>query len=105
MNKKIPSFEDLGLNELDARDRSLYLMWESSHYRAERVNFRLWIVILVLIVALVGTNVGWFIYESQWQTVEATTITQSLDSGDGGNAIINDGVHINGESKTDSIDN
>jgi len=57
-----------------------------------------------LIIALLGTNLGWLIYESQWQVVETSTqtITQDVDSGEGGDAIINDGVHINGESETDS---
>ena len=80
-----------------------YIAYESSQARMERVNKRLWIVILVLIVALVGTNVGWLIWENQWQYVDTTTVTQDVDSSDGGNAIINDGVHINGESKTDGI--
>lgn len=74
-----------------------YLAFESSMARMERTSKRLWIVILVLIVALIGTNVGWIWYESQWKYVEATTVTQDLDASDGGNAIVNDGVHINGE--------
>ena len=86
MKKQLPSFEDLGLNELDARDRSLYLMWESSQYRSERVNLRLWIVVLVLIVALVGTNVGWFIYESQF---EETVITQEVEATADGSSDLN----------------
>lgn len=82
-----------------------YIAFESSQARMERTNRRMWIVILVLIVALLGTNAGWIYYESQWQYVEATTVTQDLDASDGGNAVINDGVHINGESKTDGITN
>lgn len=70
--------------------------------RMERMNKRLWILCLILILALIGSNAAWIYYESQWEVVETTTITQDLDTGDGGNAIINDGVHINGESKTDS---
>lgn len=82
-----------------------YIAFESSQARMERINKRMWIAILVLIVALIGTNAGWIYYESQWQYVESTTVTQDLDASDGGNAVINDGVHINGESKTDSITN
>ena len=89
MKKQLPSFEDLGLNELDARDRSLYLMWESSQYRSERVNLRLWIVVLVLIVALVGTNVGWLIYESQFEDLVTTTQTISQEASTDGNGNIN----------------
>lgn len=82
-----------------------YIAFESSQARMERTNKRLWIAILVLIVALIGTNAGWIYYESQWQYVESTTVTQDLDASDGGNAVINDGVHINGKSKTDGITN
>lgn len=82
-----------------------YIAFESSQARMERVNKKQWIVILVLIATLIGTNAGWIYYESQWQYVNNTTVTQNVDSAEGGNALINDGVHINGESKTDSVDN
>ena len=47
----------------------------------ERHGRRLWIVILVLIVALIGTNLAWIIYEAQFDVVEETTITQENDNG------------------------
>lgn len=79
-----------------------YLAFESSQARMERVNKKLWIVILFLIVALVGSNAAWIFYESQWQYVQSSTeVSQELDS-DNGDAIINDGVHINEQSETDS---
>ena len=34
--------------------------------------------------------------------MDEITVTQDLDSGEGGDAIINDGVHIYGESATNS---
>ena len=43
-----------------------YFVHEGDMTRMERNNKRLWIVILVLIVALIGSNVGWLIYESQF---------------------------------------
>ena len=61
----------------------------------ERTIKRLWIVIIILIILLAGSNAAWIYYESQF---EETTVTQELDSGEGGDAIINDGVHINGEN-------
>lgn len=82
-----------------------FFVHESSITRMEQTNKRLWILCIILIVLLVGTNAGWLYYESQWEVVETTTITQDLDTGGGGNAIINDGVHINGESTTDSNEN
>lgn len=36
----------------------------------------LMIIIVILIIALIGTNVGWFIYESQFQ-VETTNSEQT----------------------------
>lgn len=93
-------------SEVGYMDNSVsYLAFESTSARLERINKRLWIALLVLIVALIGTNAGWIYYESQWKYVETTTVTQDVDASDGGNATINDGVHINGESETDSIDN
>ena len=68
----------------------------------ERTIRRLWILCIISIVLLVGSNAAWIYYESQWEDVETTTITQDLDTHEGGDAIINDGVHINGESKTNS---
>lgn len=63
-----------------------------------------WLVAIVamLIVLLVGSNVAWIIYESQYVDTVTTTVTQELSADGDGDAIINDGVHINGESKTDS---
>lgn len=75
-----------------------YIVFEGTMARMERVTLRLWMALILTIFLLVATNVAWFQYESQFEDV--TTITQDLDSGDGGSAIINDGVHINGESKT-----
>lgn len=80
-----------------------YIVHESEMARLERVIKRLFILLIIIIVMLFGTNAGWLWYESQFEDVE-TTVTQELDSGEGGDAIINDGVHINGESTTDSND-
>ena len=69
---------------------------------AERTIKRLWIVILVLIIALIGTNAGWLYYESQFEDVVTTEIVQ--ENADGYNNYIgNDGDIVNGE--TDNKDN
>jgi multisubunit Na+/H+ antiporter MnhB subunit len=56
-------------------------------------------VVVVLIVLLVGSNVGWLIYESQFETVESTMeeyeIKQNAEYGDN-NSIINGGEIVNG---------
>ena len=69
----------------------------------ERTIRRLWILCIILIVLLAGTNGAWIWYESQFVD-EVTTVTQDVDSSDGGNATINDGVHINGTCETDGQD-
>ena len=72
--------------------------------RLERVNRRVWIALLLMTLLFVGTNAGWMYYESQFEdeVTTTTTVTQDVDSNDGGDAIINDGVKINGESETNS---
>ena len=66
---------NVNLDDFDVQNRALYLAYESSNARLERVNFKLWIVVLVLIVALIGTNAGW--YESQY---EDTVVTQEVEA-------------------------
>lgn len=80
-----------------------YFAHEGEMARAERTNRRLWILCILLIVLLVGSYIGFFYYESQFEDTVTTTqtVTQDVDTGDG-TAIINDGVHVNGESETNS---
>ena len=60
-----------------------YIMHESAMARAERGAKRLWIVIILLIVMLVGTNVGWLIYESQFEDLVITQeVEQDADNGE-----------------------
>lgn len=79
-----------------------YVAHESAMARSERQSKRLWIVILVLIVALIGTNLAWIIYEAQFETVETTTeeydIEQNAEEGNN-NSIINGGNIVNGETE------
>lgn len=83
-----------------------YIAFESELARLERIVKKLFILLTVTVCLLVGTNAYWIWYESQWEEVTTTTteqeITQDVDSGDGGDAIINDGVRINGESDSNS---
>ena len=77
-----------------------YFAHEGIMARMERTIKRLWVLCIVLIILLAGSNAAWLLYESQFEE-EQTTVTQELNS-DGGDAIINDGVRINGTSETDS---
>lgn len=80
-----------------------FAAFERAILELKDANRRLWIIVLLLIMLLFGTNAAWLYYESQWETVSETTITQDLEAS-GGDAIINDGVHINGEGAADSND-
>jgi hypothetical protein len=75
-----------------------YVVHESAMARSERHNKRLWIVILVLIGALIGTNLAWIIYENSFEEV-ITTEEIIVDAEDNGNAnyIGQDGNIYNGE--------
>lgn len=79
-----------------------YIVHQSAAARQERQMRRMWIVILVLIGALIGTNLAWIIYEAQFETVE--TITEEYDiqqdaEGGNNNSIINNGSIVNGENR------
>lgn len=77
-----------------------YIVHEGDMARMERTNKRLWIIVIMLILLLIASNTAWLMYESQFTDEKTTEVTQELDTGGGGDAIINDGVHINGESET-----
>lgn len=67
-----------------------YIAHESSMARLERIIKRLWIVVLVLIILLAGTNAAWIYYESQWEDVTTTysqEVTQETDGGGNNNFI------------------
>ena len=61
------------------------IVHESAMARSERTIKRLFIIIILLIVLLVGSNVAWLIYESQFEDV-TTTIKSDSETG---NAIAN----------------
>ena len=63
---------------------------------AERTIKRLWIVILVLIIALIGTNGAWLYYESQFETITTEVAQENADGYN--NYIGNDGDIVNGET-------
>lgn len=49
---------------------------------AERTIKRLWIIVLVLIIALIGTNGAWLYYESQFEDVVWTQeVVQDAENG------------------------
>lgn len=82
-----------------------YVVFESELARLERIIHRQFVLIVIAVLLLVGTNAYWIYYESKFQEITTTEVTQDVDSGDGGDAIINDGVRLNGEGETDSQGN
>ena len=62
-----------------------YVVHESDMARLERTIKRLWILLLVLIALLAGSNAAWIYYESQWETVETTSTEIEQDTDGGGN--------------------
>lgn len=68
-----------------------YIVHEGDMARLERTNKRLWILSILLVVLLVGTNAGWIFYESQFEEVVTTTETYqdvSQDADNGSNTFI-----------------
>lgn len=49
---------------------------------------RMFVLCVILIIALVGTNLGWFIYEQQFEEIVTETIEASSDSGDAYGTIV-----------------
>ena len=68
-----------------------YVVHESAMARAERQTKSLVWVIVLLIVLLVGSNVGWMIYENSFDDM-TETYTVEQDGADTNNSVINGGV-------------
>lgn len=74
--------------------------WQKNEQRHECREKRLVWVIVLLIVLLVGSNVGWLIYESQFETVETNeTIVEATQDGEGVNIVGGGDVNYGTESK------
>lgn len=77
-----------------------YIAFESATSRQERTIKRLWILCIILIVALLGTNAGWIYYENQFEDV---VVTQDVEATSDGESDLNlntiGGDFYGGESK------
>ena len=78
-----------------------YVVHESSMARAERLSRRLVAIIILLIVLLVGSNIGWLIYESQFETIETIekTVIEATQDGTGTNIVGGGDINYGSESK------
>ena len=78
--------------ERDERD-NLVFGYESALTHFSKIIKWLIIVIVILVLALVGTNLAWVIYENQFEEY-SETITQETAHGDN-NYIGEDGIIVN----------
>lgn len=84
-----------------------YFAHEGDMARMERTNKRFFIIIIILIIALIGTNAAWIYYEAQFQVQETTTVQQEAEWEEGSNIIMNGTgeVSVNGTSETNNDKN
>ena len=78
-----------------------YIAFESELARSERTVVRLWILCIILIILLVGSNVAWLWYENQFEDI-TQTVTQEVDGDNASNHFI--GGDSYGEGETDRND-
>ena len=69
-----------------------YVAHEADMARMERINKRLWIALIVVILLLAVSNAAWSYRESQFEDVITTTetVTQDTGSGSGDNTFSGD---------------
>ena len=74
--------------------------WQRNEQRHLRREKRFVAIVVLLILLLVGSNLGWIIYENHFEVVEETTETYEIiqESSDTNNSIINGGGIVNGKA-------
>lgn len=80
-----------------------YIVFEGEMARAERREKRQWVAIIILIAALLLSNLAWVIYESTYEDVVSETVETSAEGGGNayGTLITGDNSEVNyGESKS-----
>lgn len=91
------------LPEFNTEDNNIRFIIESAFAKLEKANTRLWIICLILILALIGTNAGWIWYENQFEEV---VVTQEVEATSDGSSDLNlntvGGDYNVSESESDS---
>ena len=60
-----------------------YVVHESAMARAERQSKRLVAIVILLIILLVGSNIGWMVYENSFEDYVITQeVEQKADNGE-----------------------
>lgn len=76
-----------------------FVVYQATAARQERQIRRMWIVVLVLIVALIASNLAWIVYESSFEeTITTEEIIIDADNNGNANYIGQDGNIYNGEN-------
>lgn len=79
----------------ESRQTVPYIVHEADMARQERTIKRLWILAVLLIVLLVGSNCAWLVYESQFtDEIVTTEIDAQQETADGNNYVV--GGDMNG---------
>lgn len=78
----------------ESRQTVPYIVHEADMARQERTIKRLWILAVLLIVLLVGSNCAWLVYESQFTDEIVTEIDAQQETEDGNNYVV--GGDMNG---------
>ena len=78
---------------MEEKNNVPYIVHEGIVTRLERTNERLWILCIILIVLLVGSNCAWIYYESQFE--DTVTVQQDVSTDGGGDAVVNNGGDLN----------
>lgn len=68
---------------------------------AERTVKRLWILIILLVLLLFGSNAAWIWYEAQWEDVVTTEVSQETEGGSN-NYIGNNGDIVYGKADSNN---
>ena len=87
-------------------DNNIRFIIESSLAKLEKANVRLWVVVIILILALIATNTCWIVYENSFEEV---SVTQEVDATADGDSDLNirtiGGVYHVSESESDTDNN
>jgi len=81
-----------------------FAAFESMKTTMERTIKRLWILAIILVLLLAGSNVAWFRYENSFADEVIETYNSQVD-GDGGLAIVNRDGSVNYGSTSDIYPN
>ena len=70
--------------------------------RLERANRRLWIILIMVILLLVGTNGFWIYYENQFEDSITTTTIDATQEGSGNNTVVGGDYGTKSENHKDN---